>query len=305
MGMQPEDRDFSAYRDSRDAEALARVFDVVAPRLLLLAAHLTPDAAQAEDLVQATFLRCMNVADDYDGARPVSAWLAGILCNCALDARRRSAMRHTEPLVGEATHARDGGPSALELASENEVFEQVSRAVNCLGNPYREVLVLRLVHGLEPTEIAHTLGRKPGSVRMQLKRGLEKLQREMPQFSGFLGVALGDSARGLAALRESILVQAHSLQAAASGATATAVATTPWAATGWGTTLSGILLMKTLWFAVAAGLLGLGLFWFQDETESGAPGASLHLSPTLEPESNRMISALLDPVDGPSMGVES
>ena len=43
MSTREEDREFLRYRDSRDPQAMARVFDLTASRLLLLAMHLVRD----------------------------------------------------------------------------------------------------------------------------------------------------------------------------------------------------------------------------------------------------------------------
>ena len=59
MTARSEDTDFLRFRDRGSSTAQARVFDRLAPRLLLLAAHLCEDASQAEDLVQTTFLQAM------------------------------------------------------------------------------------------------------------------------------------------------------------------------------------------------------------------------------------------------------
>ncbi len=48
------ERDFLRYRRRGDGEALARVFDTLAPQLLLLAAHVAQDRAQAKGRVQET-----------------------------------------------------------------------------------------------------------------------------------------------------------------------------------------------------------------------------------------------------------
>ena len=82
---------FLRYRDRRDGRALGRLFDRVAPRLLGVAAHLAPDLASAEDLVQATFLVALERARSFDPAREVEPWLYGILVREAARARRRRA----------------------------------------------------------------------------------------------------------------------------------------------------------------------------------------------------------------------
>ena len=211
-----DDTDFLRFRDEGSSEALARVFDRLAPRLLILAAHLTRDAGQAEDLVQTTFLHAMRDAQRYDGKRPVASWLGGILNHRALDLRRRSGLRHTEPLPEAQTM--DIEPA--ELAADGELLEAISRAIEGIESPYREVLALRVVHGLRPTTIAHTLGRAPGTVRMQLKRGLERLRESMPERSSLLGVLFLEPIRGLEAVKDVVLAEAGAAAGAASASSA-------------------------------------------------------------------------------------
>jgi len=230
--LRPEDRDFLRFRDEGSTEALGRVFDALAPRLLLLAAHVSRDAAQAEDLVQTTFLHAVRDAQRYDGRRPVQAWLAGILRHRALELARRGALHRSVPLDGRDLFA--GDPA--ELAADREGFEEIVRAVEGLETPYREVLILRVVHGLAPIEIAHALGRPPGTVRMQCQRGLERLRRLLPRSVLVAALAL-EPERGLASIRAALLTSAEHASTAAPALAAPLI--------------GGLVTMKTL--AVAAG----------------------------------------------------
>lgn len=239
MSERPEDEEFRRFQRTGSAEALARVFDLTAPGLLLLAGHLTRDAARAEDLVQATFLQAIRAAARFEGRGSVNAWLARILGHRALDARRREGRRAARPLEElEETAATALDPA--ELAADRELLERVTQALDELGEPYREVLVLRLVHGIEPTAIAHALGRAPGTVRMQLKRGLERLRRVLPAESAVFSLVFLEPGRGLGAVREAVLSEAG----AGAGAGALAGAAT----------LGGLLTMKILAIAVAVAL---------------------------------------------------
>ncbi|MFK7740392.1 MAG: sigma-70 family RNA polymerase sigma factor [Planctomycetota bacterium] len=196
---------FERFRRSGDSAALAAVFDAAAPRLLLVAAHVTPDPGAAEDLVQETFLAAMDKAEQWHGDRPLLPWLAGILRHRALDLGRRLKLRRpTAPseLVDQAI-AEAGDPGAHAEASE--LLERIDEALESLTSPFREALVLRLVHGLEPTAIAHALGRPPATVRVQLKRGLARLRKSLPAgIAGALASLLLPGV-GMAAVRQTVL----------------------------------------------------------------------------------------------------
>src|SRR5690349_21475521 len=99
------DKLFLRYRRKGDPAALGEVFDRAAPELLRLAMHLVRDPAEAEDVLQATFLAAIEGADSFDASRPLMPWLTGILARQAGLARRRArrvveedrlSPRHTE-----------------------------------------------------------------------------------------------------------------------------------------------------------------------------------------------------------------
>lgn len=196
------EQDFEHYRRTADPEALGRVFDELAPRLLLLAGHLTRDHALAEDVLQSTFIQALRDASSWDGERPLVHWLAGVLAHRAADERRRARVRRASALAGTEPAAL---PEPIEALAEQEALERITEAIETLGEPYRRVLVLRAVHGLSPAEIAHALGRAPGTVRMQLQRARERLRQELPRELALPALLLSDEGRGLAALRAEVL----------------------------------------------------------------------------------------------------
>jgi len=194
------DREFLRFARDRDPDALAAVFDATAPGLLRLAMHLTGEPAEAEDLVQTTFLAAIESARSYDGARPVRRWLAGILAN---KARLRFRDRARRPDPHRLPRREPRRPD--EAAAHRELDAEVDRALNRLEDPYRETLVLHLRYGLQPAEIADALGRSAVAVRTHLHRGRAMLRRLLP--AGLLAGLLGAAAtpRGLHAVRKTVL----------------------------------------------------------------------------------------------------
>src|SRR5258705_13662461 len=82
---------FDRYRKAGDLAALAEVFDRTADQLLKVAWHLSHDEAQAEDLVQSTFLAAIEHPERFDASREFVPWLVGILTNKAQVARALAA----------------------------------------------------------------------------------------------------------------------------------------------------------------------------------------------------------------------
>ncbi|MCP5043732.1 MAG: sigma-70 family RNA polymerase sigma factor, partial [bacterium] len=197
------DQAFARYRAHGDPNDLATVFDRVASRLLLVAAHISPDPAAAEDLVQETFVHALESVQSFEPGRPVLPWLTTILRRRAIDRMRRDDVLKGPSIDEVILAAKDSSPA--DTASEGEVLEQVERALEKMESPYRDCLVLRIVHGLSPTEIAHALNRKPGTVRMQLKRGLEELRTKLPIGIASVLVLAILPERGLAAVRAKVL----------------------------------------------------------------------------------------------------
>lgn len=221
---------FLRFRDRREPAALGAVFDLVADELFAVALHLGRDTADAEDLVQATFLVAIERARRWDSARPLRPWLLGILHQEA-NTRRRRARRTPDPErlspVAE--------PPPVQTVAARETADAVARAIADVPQPYRDVLELRLVQSLPAGEIATRLRRSPGAVRTQLWRGLEMLRPLLPK-----GLAVGLAAElssqpALAAVRQRIVEAAGTKI----GVGSTSV-------------LAGALVMQKLWIGVAA-----------------------------------------------------
>ncbi|MCC6670826.1 MAG: sigma-70 family RNA polymerase sigma factor [Planctomycetes bacterium] len=206
MATHEEARLFERYARHGEVEALGDVFDRTAPALLRVALHLVVHRAEAEDLVQSTFLTAIERARDFDPRRPLFPWLVGILTHHARNARRRAATaaRGLPPRP-------EGGADPSEEAHVRDLQAQTRAAIDRLGEPYARVLALHLQRGLDPHEIAVELRRKAGTVRMQLLRGLEALRRVLPGGFALGAVVPADGGAGLQAMRAVVCARASAV----------------------------------------------------------------------------------------------
>lgn len=214
---------------------MAEVFDRTAPELLLVARRLARDAASAEDLVQQTFLRAIERAAQFEAGCPLMPWLTTILANEArMETRRR---RHVP-----APPSRGDSIEPSREAERREAEQAMERALGELPPTYRDVVALRLLHGVKPKQIAAALAVPVGTVKTRLHRGMRKLAASLPS-----GLALGAAVSlcagsGVAAGRRAITSHAAATSAAGSAA-------------GWA--MTGLFTMKktVLVAAIAAALL--------------------------------------------------
>lgn len=199
---------FVRFRDEGDVAALGALFDQLAVELFRLALYLAPNASDAEDIVQGTFLTAMESANGYDDARPLRPWLTGILANLA---RRRRRERHLagrcEVPDGLDVPVDGGAAGAAERAEFRASFREAMRG---LPQPYRHVLTLHLDEGMTARRIGEVLERPAGTVRSQVVRGLELLRKAIPAgVAGGLAATL-TAGHSLAGVRVEVLRRAES-----------------------------------------------------------------------------------------------
>ena len=132
----------------------------------------------ADDLAQDVFVHAITRLQTLRDATAFGAWLASIARNAATDHLRRK--RPLEVL--------DERRAAAETSASTKLSaEEVLAAIRKLPDAYREILLMRLVEGMTGPEIAARAGLTPGSVRVNLHRGMKLLRAE-------LGVSAEESA---------------------------------------------------------------------------------------------------------------
>jgi RNA polymerase sigma-70 factor (ECF subfamily) len=252
------DRLFGRFREHGDVRALGDVFDATSDELLRVATSLTRNLPEAEDLLQATFVTAIERARHWDREQRLVPWLCGILVRHAHERRReRTRDRDFDAQRLERTPER----SPLAASSDAEFAGALERALESLEGSDREVLVAYLREGKEPIEIARERSLAPGTARMRVHRGLERLRKALP--AGFaLGAGAALAGRGLAAVKADVLREANAAAAAVAGATSAPT-----------TAASGGLGAKALAAVALLALVLAGVAWWWTSRASPAAAA--------------------------------
>lgn len=197
----PPEAEFERWRIAGDLDALAAVFDLVAPDLWRLARHLVRDAAAAEDLVQTTFLEVLLHARRFRAGAPLMPWLVGILTRQAGKWQRRAA-RVADP----ARIARPDEPAPDVQVAAAEADACVRSALQRLDEPYASVVSAHLLDGARAVDLAAQRQCAAGAIRMQLSRGLAMLRRILP--AGLAVPLVVQRAEAAARVRDELLARA-------------------------------------------------------------------------------------------------
>lgn len=135
-------------------------------------------SAEADDLVQETMEAALRQPPAED--RPVKPWLRTVLNNAAKMHWRSSGRRRARESQAQSLEALESADASLVRL---ELQHEVTEAVIALDEPYRTVIILRFVEGLTASAIAAKLDIPAGTVRSQIKRGLERLREHMDRKS--------------------------------------------------------------------------------------------------------------------------
>lgn len=164
-----------------DRAAFRMLYDTTAPRLFGIAVGLLRRRELAEEVLQESFVHIWHRAASYrpGAAQPIS-WLIAIVRNQALDRLRHSGRRPEDDLPEDDDFVGDDAeshPDPLALLEQSVDALQVRTCLEDLQGSPRQCLALAFYRGLSHSEMARHLDAPLGSVKVWLRRGLERLRR--------------------------------------------------------------------------------------------------------------------------------
>jgi len=153
------------------------------------ALRMTRSQAEAEDLVQETYIRAFRFRQQFTPGTNLKAWLFRILTNTFINQYRRKAARPETTELDDVEesilyrHMRDVSPGSASPDPEAELLDntlssEVKDALEALPEKFRTTLLLD-VEGFSYKEIAEVLDIPIGTVMSRLHRGRKFLQKRL------------------------------------------------------------------------------------------------------------------------------
>jgi RNA polymerase sigma-70 factor (ECF subfamily) len=163
------------------------------PSLYTAALRMTRNPADAEDLVQETYLKAYRAFHSFTEGTNLKAWLYRILTNTYINTYRAKKRRPEESDIDDLEnfylYRRLGGleGAAAGRSAEDEVLDhftetEVKEAIEALPEQFRMAVLLGDVEGFSYKEIAEILDVPIGTVMSRLHRGRRALQKRLYEF---------------------------------------------------------------------------------------------------------------------------
>ena len=159
-----------------DSEAAGRLFDKYYGEIFGYIYHCSLDTHTAEDLTSNVFLSAFRHLGRYKLRQiPFRAWLYRIATNeVRMHWRRRKRIKIVSLQPDNAEYVAE--ESTCDSLAEAEQYRLLHKALLELRMKYRTVVILRYFESKSIAEICEITGKKEGTVKAQLHRGLARLQ---------------------------------------------------------------------------------------------------------------------------------
>jgi RNA polymerase sigma-70 factor (ECF subfamily) len=169
----------------RDPSAVGELLNSHGQRLLRSAFLLSGSEADAQYLVQDTFVQALNSIRRFRGESSIYTWLHAILLNLARHQNRdRRRLIVSDELARTDVPETDEGFARQDMETAGSALVIALRQVSEI---HREVLVLRFYEDMKIHEIAAHLGISKGTVKSRLHYAVAEMQRLLPEELNLFG----------------------------------------------------------------------------------------------------------------------
>lgn len=147
-------------------------------KVFYMALDMTGNHHDAEDLSQEVFMKVFTAIKDFRGEAKLSSWLYRIAMNTCIDKTRRKHLKLVD-IDDRVYEQATPGKNPEQLLQDRATQDQIEQALQKLPPRQRSIFVMRHYNELMLREIAEALGISEGTVKAQLFRAIQRLQKEL------------------------------------------------------------------------------------------------------------------------------
>jgi RNA polymerase sigma-70 factor (ECF subfamily) len=164
-------------QEVRSETDLAVLVETYSALLFRVAHSILRSRAEAEDVVQDTFVRVIEHRNKLTDVRDMRVWLVRIAWNLALDRKRRIRPEQFDEGFAESLAART--VAADRALAEAREMQAALREIDRLPSAERAVLLLSAMDELQTAQIAEVLNKSESAVRALLFRARTRLRQRL------------------------------------------------------------------------------------------------------------------------------
>lgn len=161
---------------SDDADAFGKLYDMYVDRIYRHVYYRVGNATDSEDLTQEVFMKAWQAIGRYKiTGTPFLAWLMRISHNLVVDSYRKK--KKDELHLDDDSWITDSAPTPEEAAELGYGQKRLRRAILELHGDQQQVLMMHFIEGFTYAEIASSLGKREGAIRVIQHRALTRLRQ--------------------------------------------------------------------------------------------------------------------------------
>jgi RNA polymerase sigma-70 factor (ECF subfamily) len=139
--------------------------------------RIVKDSAEAEDVMQESFLSAFTKLDSFKGEATFGSWLKRIVVNKSLNSYQRSKRVDETPIENHLYKIEDDGAGLAQVDYDSLQVKQVMQAMNQLKDNYKQSLSLHLIEGYDYEEMSQIMNLSNANCRTMVSRAKESLRK--------------------------------------------------------------------------------------------------------------------------------
>jgi len=142
--------------------------------------RIVKDSAEAEDVMQESFLSAFTKLDSYSGEATFGSWLKRIVVNKSISSyNKRNRLKEDD--LDETFYKLEEDQGITECDTNHLEVQRVLQTMNHLKENYRMALTLNLIEGYDYEEMSDILGISYANCRTTVSRAKESLRKKLSE----------------------------------------------------------------------------------------------------------------------------